>query len=149
MFAGVALTSPVGRTGGAPALGTPRVEPLKLEAALNAAKRRVITAENNVAAAATNEEFEEATTALDLAVSQLERIGACAKRCALVAYSLNAPHLDMTLAQPAMRENKRLRLDHEAPPPHPVHAAMASPSEEHALPSPTDPAPKAEDGYVE
>lgn len=114
MFGVGALSTPVGRTSGSvPAVG--RVQPLKLEAAIDAANRRVLAAEGAVANAQTNEDFEEATSALDLAVSQLERIGACAKRCALVAYSLSTPSLDISPGAP-MREGKRIRLDSGAQP---------------------------------
>lgn len=147
MFGGVTLSSPVGRTGGA-SPGPPRIQPLKLDAALEAANRRVLSAESAVAAAASNEEFEEATSALDLAVSHLERIGACAKRCALVAYSLNAPHLDMSPAQP-MRDNKRLRLDHDASVHAQMQAAVVGPPEEHQVTPPAEPQQKADEGYVE
>lgn len=114
MFGVGSLGTPVGRTTGpVPAVG--RIQPLKLEAAIDAANRRVLNAESAVAGAQTNEDFEEATSALDLAVSQLERIGACAKRCALVAYSLSTPSMDIS-PTPALREGKRLRLDSAAQP---------------------------------
>lgn len=99
---------------------TTRVQPLKLEAALEAANRRVLAAEASVTNAETNEDFEEATTALDIAVSHLERIGACVKRCAIVAFSLNSPTAQLDISStpppPPPPSQKRLRLDHHSTP---------------------------------
>lgn len=104
----VAGLNNVGRAAGVPAVA--RVSPLKLDGALEAANRRVLSAENEVASAQSAEEFEDATRALDTAVVHLERVAACAKRCAVVAFNLSAPAAVEVTALPA-RETKRARID--------------------------------------
>lgn len=91
--------------------GVRMMVPLKLEGALDAANKRVVSAEKQVAAAATAQEFEDATVALDAAVRLLEKVAACAQRCALVAQSLAAPQPWDSAAGDGDRDAKRMRLD--------------------------------------
>lgn len=83
-----------------------RVQPCKLDAALEAANKRVISADKQVATAATDQEFEEATAALDSAVRHLEKVAQCAQRCAMVAHTLSGGGWEHS-----EREAKRMRLD--------------------------------------
>lgn len=109
MFGVGGLGTPVGRGGSTSGVG--RVQPMKLETALEAANRQVLAAENAVASSQTSEEFGKATDNLDLAVARLERIANCAKRCALVAYSLSTTSLDISPAPAVNRDNKRQRME--------------------------------------
>lgn len=63
----------------------------KLEAALNTANKRVITAGTQIAKATTNLQAERAIVDLSYAVRHLETVAFCAKRCAMVAHELTSP----------------------------------------------------------
>lgn len=86
-----------------------RLQPAKLEAALDAANKRVLAADKQVANAATNLEFDRATDALLAAVQHLETVASCAKRCAMVAHTLAAPW--ESNSSDGERERKRMRLE--------------------------------------
>lgn len=97
----------------APALQMPnghhfitRIQPCKLDAALEAANKRVIAADKQVSTAGTEQDFEEATSALDSAVRHLEKVAQCAQRCAIVAHSLSGGGWEH-----AERDAKRMRID--------------------------------------
>lgn len=86
-----------------------RVQPAKIDAALEAANKRVVAADSAVANAKTEQEFEDATAQLDSAVRSLEKVAALAHRCAVVAHTLHG-NWDSTQAS-VERDAKRMRLD--------------------------------------
>lgn len=82
----------------------------KLDAALEAANKRVFAADKQVATATTDQEFEEATANLDIAVRHMEKIASCAHRCAVINHTLSGGwDNNPGSAEP---QPKRLRLDH-------------------------------------
>lgn len=84
-----------------------RLQTCKLDAALEAANKRVIAADKLVAESTTEAEFEETTAALDCAVRHLEKVASCAQRCAMVAHTLSGGGWEAGVE----RESKRLRID--------------------------------------
>lgn len=103
----VAPALPVTSNGHVP-LAITRVQPAKLEAALEAANKRVMAADKQVAASSTDAEFEEATTQLDCAVRLFEKVASCAHRCAVVAQSLSGGWDPSVSVE---RDHKRIRLE--------------------------------------
>lgn len=87
-----------------------RLQPAKLEAALEAANKRVIAADKAVASATTEQDFDEATSQLDTAVRQFEKVASCAQRCAAVAQTLSGGW-DINASPIVERESKRMRID--------------------------------------
>lgn len=67
------------------------VHRLRFDESIKAAAARVEAADRVLAAAVTDEAFGRAAGALDVAVSRLEQIGGCARRCAAVAAFLGKP----------------------------------------------------------
>lgn len=94
-----------------PHLPVTRVQPAKLEAALEAANKRVMAADKQVASATTEPEFEEATSALDFAVRHLEKVASCAQRCAVIAHNLCGSAAWDGNQGVSEREPKRMRLE--------------------------------------
>lgn len=66
-----------------------RIGALPLDAAISAARRRVIDAEVLVANAGTAEEFENATKQLDASVLSLEKVVLCAQRVSIAIRNYN------------------------------------------------------------
>jgi hypothetical protein len=66
-----------------------RIAELPLENAIGAARRRVVEAEQAVANAATADEIDSATGALDRSVLALEKVVLCAQRCAVAIRTYN------------------------------------------------------------
>jgi hypothetical protein len=66
-----------------------RIPALLLENAIGAARRRVLEAEQVVANAATADDVDMATAALDRSVLALEKIVLCAQRCAVAIRTYN------------------------------------------------------------
>lgn len=99
-----ALPAPV--PNGHIAIPISRMQPWKLDAALEAANKRVMAADKQVATASSEQDFEDATAALDSAVRLLEKVANCAHRCAVVAHSLGGG----TWESPE-REAKRMRIE--------------------------------------
>ncbi|CAN8073187.1 unnamed protein product [Agarophyton chilense] len=87
-----------------------RVQPAKIDAALEAANKRVVAADNAVASAKTEQEFEEATAQLDTAVRSLEKVASLVHRCAVVAHTLQG-NWDIAQSAVVERETKRMRMD--------------------------------------
>lgn len=102
----VAPALPGAMTNGHTHLAVTRIQPCKLDAALEAANKRVVAADKRVASSTTDQEFEEATAALDSAVRYLEKVASCAQRCAMIAHTLSGG----TWETPE-RETKRMRMD--------------------------------------
>lgn len=98
-------------TNGHAHLAVTRIQPCKLDAALEAANKRVVAADKRVANSTTDQEFEEATAALDSAVRHLEKVASCAQRCAMIAHTLSGGAWDTP-----ERETKRMRMDGSSTP---------------------------------
>lgn len=104
----VAPSLSVTGNGHAGPLALARLQPPKLEHALEAANKRVLAADKQVANASTDAEFEEATVVLDNAVRNFEKVASCAQRCAALAQTLGG---GWESTSPVEREAKRMRLD--------------------------------------
>jgi hypothetical protein len=73
----------------APRPQSERIADLPLDAALNAARGRVLAAEIALAKASTEKDFESATVTLEKRVRALEQVVACAQRCAAAVRAYN------------------------------------------------------------
>eukprot|EP00177_Eucheuma_denticulatum_P000162 GFKZ01000290.1.p1 GENE.GFKZ01000290.1~~GFKZ01000290.1.p1 ORF type:complete len:234 (+),score=29.62 GFKZ01000290.1:308-1009(+) len=93
------------------AIAVTRIQPCKLDAALEAANKRVMAADKQVANASSEQDFEEATNSLDSAVRLLEKVASCAQRCAIVAHSLGGGSWETP-----EREPKRMRIESPSTP---------------------------------
>lgn len=91
----------------------PMMEPARLEASLDVAHKRVVAADKQVASANTDEEFSVATSALETAVGDLEKITDFARRCYAVSKALLS-FLERTMTDDDdERDRKRPRIDHQ------------------------------------
>lgn len=81
-----------------------RAQPAKLEGALEAAYKRVLAADKLVSTASSEDDFHDATSTLETAVINLEKVSACARRCQAIAKDLAADE------DREERERKRARM---------------------------------------
>lgn len=81
----------------------------KLDAAVEAANKRVAMFEKQVVNAESDQEFLEATLAMEKAVAVYEKVASCAQRCAIIAHGFSMQ--GWTTEQQDGRESKRMRLE--------------------------------------